>query len=435
MHPRIKALMLPYQNRWLADSSALKIWLASRQIGKSFALSMEAVMLALESRSNNMILSSSERQSNEVMQKVYSHLRYLKASSGGVIAAGSANREEIALENGSRIISLPANPDTVRGFSGNVFLDEFAFHREGHAIWRAMFPAVTRGFKVRVTSTPGGLQNMFHQLWAADGGNGFSRHRTTIHEAASAGLAVDVAALRAGIVDPEAWAQEFECAFVDRSTAWLTLDQIASCESTSASLGLAAPLPPGSRAFLGVDVGHKRDLTVFWLVEAVGDVAWTRAVRVLRGAPFSEQEAVLDGLLSHPGVRRACIDATGIGAQFAENARERHGSRVEPVVFTQAVKEDLAVTLRRAFEDKRVRVPSAPEVRRDLHALMRSGTSSGHARFESSRSEAHGHADRFWALALALHAASGEPDAPSYEGMAPARGSLRTAGRQRPGCW
>ena len=62
-----KPLILhPYQRKWVNDTSPVKMWLAAMQIGKSFAVAMEAVVEALEYKCNTLILSSSERQSNEV---------------------------------------------------------------------------------------------------------------------------------------------------------------------------------------------------------------------------------------------------------------------------------------------------------------------------------------------------------------------------------
>lgn len=50
-------------------------------------------------------------------------------------------------------------------------------------------------------------------------------------------------------------------------------------------------------------------------------------------------------------------------------------------------------------------VPSEREIREDLHSVKKEVTTSGNIRFDVEKSEASGHADRFWALALALHAA------------------------------
>jgi phage FluMu gp28-like protein len=480
-----RGILLPYQRRYVSDPAPLKIWLASRQVGKSFSLAMEAVMEALRARSANLILSASERQSQEVMKKVHTHLRCLRAISGHTVHAGRETREEVELPGGSRVISLPANPDTVRGFSGNVFLDEFAFHQDAREIWRAMYPAVTRGYKVRVASTPNGKQNMFYDLWSGRTGlsSAFSRHRTTIHDARAEGLEVDIEALKRGIMDPLAWAQEFECAFLDEATAFLTYEMIAHCEDEGARTEFGGEAlesqGPEAQLYLGVDVGRHRDLTVFWLLTKVGDVLWTREVKELSKSPFREQKEVLfsylDGSLFSSGgyargtevplargsggytrgtgdrleessggyirgtrgplmgevplVRRCSIDASGIGAQLAEEARERFGARVEPVVFGPRVKEDLALVLRRSFEERTVRIPPVREIREDLHSVRRLTTVAGNVRYDAARTEGS-HADRFWALALALHAAEVPQSRVFYERVAG-----RAEGFRRNGCW
>lgn len=429
MESSARAILLPYQQGWVNDREPLKIWLAARQIGKSFAIAMEAVTMAIETRCNNLILSSSERQSRELMHKVCMHMRYMGATTEDLIEAERETREEITLHNGSRIISLPANPDTVRGFSGNVFLDEFAFHGDSKEIWRAMYPTVTRGYKVRITSTPNGKLNMFHDLYQMD--TRFSRHRTNIHDAVEQGLSVDIPAIRDGIGDAQSWAQEFECEFLDEATAYITLDMISACEHAFATKSFNEDMPSSSsELYLGIDVGRKRDLTVIWAVERVGDVLWTRLVHEMRGMSFSSQRETLFSLLHGPSIRRACMDATGIGAQLAEEAIELMGSRVEAVHFTLQSKEDLAVTAHRAFEDRTVRIPADPAIRHDIHSVRRYATSSGNSRFDADRSEGS-HADRFWALALALHAAKKTLRSPvQYESI-----DERAPGFRRLGCW
>jgi phage FluMu gp28-like protein len=433
-----------YQLRWIRDKSPLKIWLASRQVGKSFAISLEAVEESLRQKCNNLILSSSERQSTEVMRKVYTHLRYFDVRSAGVLAADRETREEVELPIGSRILSLPSNPDTVRGFSGNVYLDEFAFHRDTESIWRAMYPTVTRGYGIRITSTPNGKQNMFYRLWAGD--TRFSRHKVNIHDAKREGLNVDIEMLREGIADAEAWAQEYECEFLDEATAFLTYEMIAACENPEATKELSSVIPTEAgiqkgmdsrlrtagmtekQYFLGVDVGRKHDLTVFWLLEKVGDVLWTRIVREMRNVPFSLQRDYLYWLLDSTSVRRCCIDASGIGAQLAEEASQKFGSRAEAVTFTAPAKEDLAITVKRHFEERTVRIPADTKLREDLHSLQRIFTSSGNVRFDAVRSK-DAHADRFWALALSLHAAGVPQPSVRYEPL-----GLRERSRGR-GCW
>ena len=55
-------------------------------------------------------------------------------------------------------------------------------------------------------------------------------------------------------------------------------------------------------------------------------------------------------------------------------------------------------------------------LRDDLHSLKRTTTSAGNVRFVADRSE-NGHADRAWALALALHAGHEEHQPFEYESI------------------
>jgi phage FluMu gp28-like protein len=74
------------------------------------------------------------------------------------------------------------------------------------------------------------------------------------------------------------------------------------------------------------------------------------------------------------------------------------------VNFSAPVKSELAMPLVRLFQDKLVRIPADAEVREDLHKVRKIVTAAGNIRLDADRDEA-GHADRFWALALAAHAA------------------------------
>lgn len=401
-------VLLPYQRRWILDESRLKVWVASRQIGKSFSIALEALWLAMKKpRDMCVILSASERQSKEVMEKIYKHVRVVQAVSPG-FRLMRQTREELLLPNGSRILCLPAKPETVRGFSAHVFLDEFAFHEHPEAIWQSIYPTTTHGYLLRVISTPNGQSGMFYQL--VHHVKNASVHRTTIHEAEADGLHIEggIDALRAGVADPDAWAQEYECAFLDEASAWLTYDMIDRCERHdclwSKPIGYFFRSGLGharGELYLGVDVGRKRDLTVMALLEKIGDVLWLRDLHIMANAPFPAQRAALKERIGL--VRRGCVDSTGLGMQLAEEAHQIKRT-VEPVTFTQKTKEQMAVGLRQRFEDQTIRIPPDGVLRDDLHAVKKITTPSGNMRFDAERTD--GHADRFWAIALAVHAAS-----------------------------
>src|SRR5690606_26526836 len=68
------AILLPYQRAWVEDPGRFKIWLAARQIGKSFSLALEPVLDAVQRRTLWVFLSAGERQARELAEKAKLHL-------------------------------------------------------------------------------------------------------------------------------------------------------------------------------------------------------------------------------------------------------------------------------------------------------------------------------------------------------------------------
>jgi len=439
-----------YQRRWVEDRSRFKVGRVTRQGGKTFAATLEAVLDCYERVTKWVCLSRGERQSKELIAQAKIHAKAIGAAVEeieGLFKGEEAEYKmlEIVFPNGSRIIGLPANPDTARGWSANILLDEFALHKDSRAIWRALYPTITRGYKVRVISTPFGKKNKFYELCTAD--NGYAKHVVPIQLAVKEGLILrdeeghqsTIEDLKKGFGDDEGWAQEYEVEFLDEATAFLTYDLIASVEAEQAeespewALSLSQMAKEAYKVYLrtktdppwgelrgltslpgfegvlytGMDIGRRRDLTVIWLDEQKDGVAWTRAAIELIKQPFFIQKYILFSFLSHPKMRRACIDQTGLGMQMAEEAREKFGEgRVEGIDFTAANKEALATGLKQDFEDMKSRIPVSLKIRNSLHSVKRYETSTGHFRFDADKTEETGHADHFWAKALAMQAAS-----------------------------
>jgi phage FluMu gp28-like protein len=165
-----------------------------------------------------------------------------------------------------------------------------------------------------------------------------------------------------------------------------------------------------------MDIAARNDLFVIWVLEAVGDVLWTREIIERRGASFAEQDALLDEVFRRYRVVRCAIDQTGMGEKPVQDAQRRHGAlRVEGVLFTGPNKLLLATQGKEAFEDRKVRIPEGrPALRADLHKLQKVTSPTGAPRFVAD-SDSAGHADRTWACFLALNAAY-TPSAPvEYE--------------------
>ena len=167
-----------------------------------------------------------------------------------------------------------------------------------------------------------------------------------------------------------------------------------------------------------MDIGRKKDLTVLWLAEDVANILVTREVKAMHKQRFAIQEEALDEYARLRNFRRGCIDSSGIGAQLAERARERHGPRIEAVVFTGPVKEQLAVAVRADMEDANYRIPDDQFVVADFRKIRKVVTAANNVRFEGDRDE-DGHSDRFWSAALCREAKGHRAaDLPPYAGEA-----------------
>jgi len=416
-------ILYPYQRRYLRDASRFKAGMWSRQTGKTFTTTLEAVLDVLEAEAEGRtsrwtILSVSRDRALDAMDNgVKLHLRAIGAAFEALDQPLDVDELAHVVRIGSRgsyIRAVASKPSTARGMSDNLILDEFAHHQDNRAIWTALLPVVSRpDLKLRVISTPNGRGDKFYEIMTAPDSI-FSRHVVTIHDAVADGLPRDVEELRRALADPLAWAQEFECQFIDEATAWLPYDLIDACEDA------AAPGEyQGGPCWVGMDIAARGDLTVIAVLEQVGDVLWLRELLELRATSFAAQLAELDRVMRHYRVIRAAMDQTGLGEMPVQEAQRRHGSyRVEGVLFTPARKLDMATALKEAMEDRRLRLPQGrAELRADLHSVQRVAGPTGAPRLVAER-DASGHADRFWALALAVSAAAGEAPVYAYESLA-----------------
>jgi len=414
--PEAAGILHPYQRRWKADEARFKVGMMARQIGKTFSSTLEIAedcQLAelAGTRTRWVILSRGERQAKEAIEEgVKLHAKalgtLLKFSEYEWEGAEASYRAlEVEWPGGSKITALPANPDTARGFSANVFLDEFAFHKDSRAIWGALFPVISRpGLKLRVVSTPNGKANKFYELMTSKAlADVWSRHTVDIYQAVAEGLDRDIDELRAGINDDDLWAQEYELKWLDEASAWLSFDLINGVEHERAG---NPDHYQGGPCYCGEDIGRRNDLFVIWVMEKLGDVLWTREIITRKRASFAEQDALRDDVFSRYRVQRYWMDQTGMGEKPVEDAQRAHGAtRVHGVLFTGPAKHDLATHGKEAFEDRRIRIPMGDAaLRADLHKLKLVSGPTGAPKF-IAESDSAGHADRAWAGFLAVTAA------------------------------
>lgn len=418
--------LLPYQRRWIDDEARFKIGLMARQTGKSWTSAMEAVRDCQERKTTWVCLSAGERQALEWMLKAREHVEAFKVAISGYEEDREGGSEallkaaEIRWPNGSRLIGIPANPNTARGYSANLLLDEFAFHEQPDAIWRAIYPSISNPlkgvFKIRVVSTPNGMGNKFSDLW--NKADTWSKHKVTIHDAVAQGLPVNVDELRAGLDDAEGWAQEYECQFLDAAAVLLSYELIALNEATEATDTISPEYWLGGKSTfpvdLGIDFGRKKNLTVSWAAEKVADLQITKEVLCLQNMPTPDQIEILRPRIQR--ARRVCLDYTGPGIgmgdylvkEFGEwNPEQDKFGKVQLVTMSNTEKNDLFSKLKMAFERRSWRIPVNRVIREDLHSMHRVVTNAGNVSYRAPLTE-DSHADRCTALALCTRAGTFE---------------------------
>jgi phage FluMu gp28-like protein len=426
-------VLIAYQADWVLDCARLIIAEKSRQIGWTWSEGYKIVRgkSQTDAKLDHWISSRDEIQARLFLEdcKGFANLLNIAAKDLGqmVIDEKGNSAYVLSFANGLRAHSMSSNPDAQAGKRGGRTLDEFALHPDPRKLYAIAYPGITWGGSLSIFSTHRGSANFFNDLVneIKHKGNpkGFSLHTITLQQALEDGFlyklqkklpldddrqGMDEATyfdfIRRGCPDEETFLQEYMCLPSDDNSAFLSYDLIQSCEYKPDEEWEIDLMDAKGRLFVGVDIGRDHDLTVISVFEKLGDVNYTRRLITLSKETFDAQEHALYEILALPQVMRCCIDQTGIGRQFAERAQQRFGNfKVEGVHFTGPVKEELAYPLRAAFEDRSIRIPNDPLVRSDLRAIKKETTASNNIRFTADRGK-NGHADRFWSLALALHA-------------------------------
>lgn len=461
----------PYQQRWIDDASRFKGAVKSARIGFSFATAAEAVLDCIEHPGTTWtVLSHSKSGSQEFIEKGCAPI--IEAMSAVAQVSQELFADELGLTdiqvtrvhfgNGSRILALPSNPRTARGYPGNVILDEYAHHEDSYSIWAAVSRQVALGHKMRILSTPNGEQGKFYDLarefGVADGvapetnpskQGAWSWHWIDINMAIAEGCPINMAEmldLYKG--DLETYSQEFLCAFLKAIGSWLSLELISRAEDPAATMEWPVGYMPLGKLSMGIDVGRDGDRTIAWLDEGVGDVAWARMVLRIHGVPFFTPDGEFatndQAHMLLPWVRiadRTAMDSTGIGLGLYEWLASRCPGRVMGLNFSGSVpkgenvpsayqsstgnvkiKTDLAVRLKQRLEQGRERIPHDLQIRQELMAIKKE-YSGGAVKFDAPRIEVdtataggkkkkvYAHADSFWAKAMACFAAAGAPEA------------------------
>jgi phage FluMu gp28-like protein len=241
----------------------------------------------------------------------------------------------------------------------------------------------------------------------------------------------------------EDFQQEYECAWIDEAASWITWDEIKRNQMDALAGGLWYRQVKGKDAALaaidelaqaardghiegvlagGYDVGRHRNASELVLVGKSHTKHTPYRLGVtLENVEFDDQVAVLCKALDWLPINSLLIDRNGLGMQLAEHIGARYGARAEGIDFTNANKELWAVELKVRMQKAHLPLPLERDLSYQIHSIKKRVTAAKNSVYDTEGNERH-HADKFWALALAVWAALGGAVAEVQTGSNPMSG-------------
>ena len=438
----------PYQLSFLRNRSKFRWVTKSRQVGYSFLFALEALARShlRENYTGVFVSYNLEDAKSKIVtaRQLYEELplafqkKLISDSKTELAFASNGAQQRI-----SRIISNPCKAP--RGRTGHTYLDELAHYTLDREVYKGSTAVILRSHgQLTGASTPLGRRGIFWEI-AKQELRRYPHHtrqnvpwwlcRLFCRDVKGAAkLAPDMATEErvgrfgaAGIIEQydslplEDFTQEFECAFVDESYSYFPYDLILPCTSNDVQVAedVSDIRRVAGRLVAGFDVGRTRDRSELAVFEQRGDMYFCVMLRSYEQATFAAQETELRRLLNTLPIARLSIDNSGIGMNLAENLA-REFPQVVPETFTNARKEQWAVDFKILLQRREVALPKDRKLVSQIHSIKRHVLPSGKVSFDAERSSKNGHADKFWAVALACqksvptHAASQQMSAPEY---------------------
>ncbi len=430
----IPAVLMAYQQRWVADTAPLKVMEKSRRTGITWGEAADNVLTAAASRTaggqNVYYIAYNQDMTIEYIQacamwaKAFNH-----AATEIEEGLWDGDEEDKHIKtftirfpaSGLRIVALTSRPSNLRGRQGTIVIDEAAFHPDLFELLKAALAMLIWGGRVHVISTHNGVENPFNELVddIRAGRRKGAVHRVTFQEAVADGLYRRVC-LRLGkewTADEEAaWMadvyafygagaeEELDCVPANSGGAWLSRALIESRMSADTPVlrweckpgfelladhiraadcrdwldaqmaPLLQALPTDAISFDGEDFGRSGDLTVHVpLLQHQNLVRRVPFTVELRNVPFRQQEQVCFYLLDRlPRFMGGAFDARGNGQFLAEVAMQRYGaSRIQQVMLSESWYREHMPPVKAALEDGTLDgLPRDADVLADLRTVQ-----------------------------------------------------------------
>ena len=197
------AVLMGYQQRWVADKSPLKVIEKSRRTGLTWGEAADDVLTAASNRSaggqNVYYIAYNQDMTIEYIQACAMWARAFNHAASEIEEGfwedddADKNIKTFTIRfpaSGFRIVALTSRPSNLRGRQGTIVIDEAAFHDQLDELLKAALAMLIWGGRVRVISTHNGVENPFNELVEdiRAGKRKGTVHRVTFQEAVADGL-------------------------------------------------------------------------------------------------------------------------------------------------------------------------------------------------------------------------------------------------------
>lgn len=433
----------PYQAKILSDMSKRIAVRICRQGGKTYVIAARAVWFAAtHSNTTTVIIAPSQRQSIIMMDTIHGFIFTINNKERRLLLK-KALRTTIYFKNGSRIIALPNNPRTVRGYTAHqAIVDEANFIKDDELlIDSTLRPQLgTTDGPLILCSTPWSVDSVFYR--AFDPKSAYSKYIVTWREAVSAGilkktfmddLLTDV---YAGLYDRNRFLREYEVQFVADSDSYFPSALITRCQDAFLEY-LDFEQTAEGKFYVGVDFGKKVDYSAVAVVALRGE---ERHLTHLHQFPLETPYAAVIGYVKAlcdrlKSVQMVYPDQTGVGEYIVEEMINAGITHVTGIMLSMPVKEDILGFLKHGLMEvclcskcrtkydvkaksctkcdepvvPLLHYPYDQELIAELNIEKFEHTKDGRIKFSHPEGT---HDDRLWGLALACAASRDRPVRP-----------------------
>ena len=193
----------------------------ARQVGKSTTLAVFAAWVMMTRGEVVALSAPAFRQSLELAKRIRGYLKRFN-----VVTVTRDSATDIMLANGGRLIVLPSQGATARGFTVNwLLVDEAGYLSEETDLFEALSPALALADgSIVLSSSPGPCSGTMFSAW-----NSPHWHKVRVRAAECHRISPEFLESQRELLTPEAYNREYEALFVESGGKLISAESLAAC--------------------------------------------------------------------------------------------------------------------------------------------------------------------------------------------------------------